>query len=169
MAGKPTRRINDKRAGIGAGIDMYGGPVIDPTKNVLDTLDAATSRLDDLRTVHVLRLQDAIAHVREMQMIQAQHQTEIGNLRAEHLKEMNAAATAALAASAAQAQTAIQALAQTSAVTATRVDERLGSVEKSLNIGAGKGEGFSSTGAIIFAVVMGVAAFGSLIFAVLKH
>jgi hypothetical protein len=168
MAANPQRRNNGK-SGRGAGVDYYGGPVIDPTKNVLDTLDAATSRLDDLRTVHVLRLQDAITHVREMQMMQASHQTEIGNLRAEHVREMNAAANAALEASAKQAQIAIQALATTTGIAATRVDERLGSVEKSLNIGAGKGEGFSVTGAIIFAVAMAMAAIGSLLFAVLKH
>lgn len=34
---------------IGEGIDRYGNPVIDPTKNVLDLVQAAIKRQDDLR------------------------------------------------------------------------------------------------------------------------
>jgi hypothetical protein len=37
------------RDGAGLGIDAAGGPVIDPTQNVLQLVDAAIGRQDDLR------------------------------------------------------------------------------------------------------------------------
>jgi signal transduction histidine kinase len=35
-------------SGTGLGVDMAGGPVVDPTKNVLELVGAAVQRLDDL-------------------------------------------------------------------------------------------------------------------------
>ena len=50
----------------GPGVDRYGQPVIDPTRNVLDLVSAAIQRQDDLRTV------------------EARHQRELVVLRAEY-------------------------------------------------------------------------------------
>jgi hypothetical protein len=57
----------------GPGVDAQGRPVIDPTQNVLDLVDAAIRRQDDLREV------------------EAQHIREILNLRAEYDRELREA------------------------------------------------------------------------------
>ena len=57
----------------GPGVDAAGNPVIDPTQNVLDLVDAAIRRQDDLREV------------------EAQHIREILNLRAEYDRELREA------------------------------------------------------------------------------
>jgi hypothetical protein len=54
-------------------VDASGNPVIDPTQNVLDLVDAAIRRQDDLREV------------------EAQHIREILNLRAEYDRELREA------------------------------------------------------------------------------
>ena len=49
----------------GPGVDQYGQPVVDPTKNVLDLVSAAIERQDDLRTLesqHLRELADLRAH-----------------------------------------------------------------------------------------------------------
>jgi hypothetical protein len=57
----------------GPGVDAQGRAVIDPTQNVLDLVDAAIRRQDDLREV------------------EAQHIREILNLRAEYDRELREA------------------------------------------------------------------------------
>jgi hypothetical protein len=42
----------------GLGVDRSGGPVVDPTKNVTNVLEAAVQRLDDLRAAEVRRVND---------------------------------------------------------------------------------------------------------------
>jgi len=42
----------------GLGVDAAGNPVIDPTKNVLDLVDASVKRLDDMLTASISRLDD---------------------------------------------------------------------------------------------------------------
>ncbi len=49
----------------GPGVDWYGAPVVDPTKNVLDLVAAAIARQDDLRDLearHLRELADLRAH-----------------------------------------------------------------------------------------------------------
>lgn len=60
----------------GAGVDSKGQPVLDPTKNVLDLVEAAIKRQDDLRQMEAL------------------HQREIGDLRHEYEAELRKAETA---------------------------------------------------------------------------
>ena len=54
----------------GPGIDAHGHRVIDPTKNVIDHVEAAVKRLDDLRLADKQRQDDlrdaADRHVREI-------------------------------------------------------------------------------------------------------
>jgi hypothetical protein len=66
------------------GVDYRGGPVIDPTANVIATLAAAVERLDDLR-----EQQDE--HLREIRNAEFNHVRELMNLRAEHEQELRAA------------------------------------------------------------------------------
>jgi hypothetical protein len=60
----------------GIGVDAFGGPVIDPTTNVLNLVDAAIRRQDDLREADNRRL------------------TEIAELRAEYDEKLRRAETA---------------------------------------------------------------------------
>jgi hypothetical protein len=58
----------------GPGVDAYGQPVVDPTQNVLDLVNAAMRRQDDLREM------------------QAKYDAQIGKMREVHSREMRAAA-----------------------------------------------------------------------------
>jgi uncharacterized protein YnzC (UPF0291/DUF896 family) len=63
----------------GLAVDASGGPVIDPTANVIALTTAANRRQDDLR-----ELMDRLNELR------IKSQTEMGELRAEHFKELSA-------------------------------------------------------------------------------
>jgi hypothetical protein len=54
----------------GPAVDRQGAPVIDPTKNVLDLVEAGNKRQDDLRNLET-------AHVREILQMRAEHFKEI--------------------------------------------------------------------------------------------
>jgi hypothetical protein len=60
----------------GPGVDAKGTPVIDPTQNVLDLVNAAIKRQDDLREA------------------ESRHMREITQLRAEYTAQLRAAETA---------------------------------------------------------------------------
>ena len=75
MAGPPPPRRN-RNARPGIGVDSSGGPVIDPTQNVLDLVDAAIRRQDDLRES------------------ESRHIREVARLRAEHAEDLRKAETA---------------------------------------------------------------------------
>jgi len=51
--------------GTGLPVDKFGGATVDPTKNVLDLVDAANKRQDDLRAADVKRLDTDIAAFKE--------------------------------------------------------------------------------------------------------
>jgi hypothetical protein len=61
---------------VGPSVDRYGVPVADPTANVLDLVNAAIRRQDDLRG------------------LEAQHLRELANLRAHYDERLRAAETA---------------------------------------------------------------------------
>lgn len=48
----------ESKHNTGLGVDASGGPVIDPTANVLSLVEAAVKRLDDLRAAEVVRQND---------------------------------------------------------------------------------------------------------------
>ena len=52
-----------QRSGIP--VDAFGGATIDPTKNVLDLVEAANKRQDDLRLELSQRLHDEISTLKE--------------------------------------------------------------------------------------------------------
>ena len=58
------------RRGPGPGVDAQGQPVIDPTQNVLDLVEAAIKRQDDLRDLEA-------GHVREIVALRASYDTEL--------------------------------------------------------------------------------------------
>lgn len=58
----------------GPGVDSSGSPVIDPTSNVLQLVEAATQRLDDLRSAESRRIDERMD-------FQGEHFREIGRIR----------------------------------------------------------------------------------------
>jgi hypothetical protein len=59
----------------GPAVDAGGQPVVDPTKNVLQLVEAAVARLNDLRTVEAAHLAEVLAlrdqHYRELREAEA--------------------------------------------------------------------------------------------------
>jgi hypothetical protein len=74
-------------ASPGPGVDRFGTPVVDPTQNVLDLVNAAIKRQDDLREMQA-RYVARIGEMRE------EHATYIAELRALYQKELREAETA---------------------------------------------------------------------------
>lgn len=93
---KPASR-RPERTAPGVGVDAGGGPLIDPTKNVLDLVAAMARRQDDLRDVG------------------ERHQREVSTLRADHTREMRQAEAERINAIRAVDVAAVQQAAQVSA------------------------------------------------------
>jgi hypothetical protein len=133
----------------GLAVDSRGGPVIDPTENVKSLMAASLEALAQLR-----------ASDKELHEIKATHLKEMADLRASHARELRANDTERYGAirqvditnanaASATTQTAIQALAKSTEDTRktladamanreARVDERLGSLERTVSLGEGK-------------------------------
>src|ERR1700733_9873187 len=65
-----SRDHEEQRQVSGLGVDSSGGPVIDPTRNVLDLVAAGNRRQDDLREMES-------KHVREIMAIRETHAVEV--------------------------------------------------------------------------------------------
>jgi hypothetical protein len=74
----------------GLGVDKFGGPVVDPTANVIALTEAANKRQDDLREAQDLLNAEKIRAIKEIVDLRAAHTQETSMLRAEHAKELNA-------------------------------------------------------------------------------
>jgi hypothetical protein len=119
-----------KRGGkAGMGVDALGGPVIDPTENVIALNEAANKRQDDLREAERRLTAAEQAHSRELAAVREEHQDALASIREQHSREMRnsesarvdanrATDLAAVGTAAAQALAAIQALAATATTTA---------------------------------------------------
>jgi len=98
----------------GPSTDRHNNPVIDPTENVLNLVQAAVERLDDLRNVQVKHMTDMAqlrdVHAREMREKEAQRIDAIravdvaASQQASKDAEVRASALAAQVAAAAEAQ-----------------------------------------------------------------
>jgi len=164
----------------GIGIDALGGPVIDPTKNVLDLVDAANRRQDDLREMHnryleaeFRRLEEQVKRVEETSELRAEFAREIGIVHQSHDREIHKMEQDKLAAfrasdemaritEANRSLAAIQVVERTLNSTATalasqnaennvEVNRRLAALEKSSYEGAGKGTGAKNT--VTYAII----------------
>jgi len=147
-------------AGEGLGVDVRGGPVIDPTENVLSLVAAANTRQDDLRAETNRRYDAEIRHLREMALLRAQHNERIGELESSRLNAIRQVDVLAVSTAADRAQAAIRVLEQTTNINAeklqgalnatattianqlttlvTQITERIAALEKSAYEGAGK-------------------------------
>jgi hypothetical protein len=84
---KRTRRDSPRQpTASGLAVDWQGGPVIDPTANVISLVDASILRLDDLRDAEALRvdmLRSATsAHAEAMRTLEARRVDEQAAIRA---------------------------------------------------------------------------------------
>jgi len=141
---------------------MSGGPepVIDPTKNVLDTLNAAVKRLDDLFTAHQHFTSNEAGHLKDLMELRAAHTKEMRELESSRLNAIRQVDVTAVKTEADRALAAIQTLAATTASnaenlrnalnttastiaaqtagTVSAMTERIAALEKSSYTGAGK-------------------------------
>lgn len=101
--------------GSGLGVDRFGGPVIDPTENVKALNTAEAKRQDDLRLAQQRFVDAQIAHVKELGQLRADHAKEVRNLETERLNSIRAVDVAGGEREAKRALDAVQALAATSA------------------------------------------------------
>lgn len=67
----------------GVGVDATGGPVVDPTKNVLDLVEAANRRQDDLRRAEA-------GHLRELMQRDREHEAELRRAEKDRLDAIRA-------------------------------------------------------------------------------
>lgn len=140
------------------------GPEVDPTKNVLDLVQAAVRRIDDLRLAENKRLEDLATsereHVRELLALRASHSRELTVAEANRIDairavDVNAVTVASeranqsaqvLAANVATSAETLRTLVSTSAMTLaqqltqtiTPITDRIALLEKAQYEGAGK-------------------------------
>lgn len=177
--------MNRSGLAVGAG----GGPVIDPTENVIALTDAANKRQDDLRALNNERinaeirvLQAKFDGLKDVIGVTAEHLKEIRRLETERVNAVRQVDVAAGNTAADRAQVAIQTLAASQAAAAetlramvtttastiatqtaenfSALGNRIAQLEKSSYEGAGKGTGAKNT---VTYVVIGVGLLVSLI------
>jgi rubrerythrin len=93
----------------------------DPTSNVLALVEAAVTRLDDLRETTNQRLDAEIGHVKELSDLRAAHASEIRALESERLDKIREVDMLARNTATDRASEAIAALAQTTAQNAENI------------------------------------------------
>jgi cobalamin biosynthesis Mg chelatase CobN len=98
-------------ANPGLGVDSEGNPVLDPTKNVLDLVEAAIKRQDDLREAES-------RHVREVASLRAEYQAELRQAETDRINAIRAVDVQAVQQAATVAETRATALANQVAASA---------------------------------------------------
>lgn len=117
-AGDAKKHNGSHPSGPGMATDASGGPVVDPTKNVMDLVEATNKRQDDLRMQEEKYIDAELRHVREQAELRAQYDKllrEIDTARQEKVREVDVLGART---EAERAQAAIKALAETSSTTA---------------------------------------------------
>jgi len=154
----PRRTI--LRSSVGLGVDAQGGPVIDPTENVISLSEAGNKRQDDLRDLTKELFDAKISHIAELYKVAALHQRELDHAESERLDSIRQVDREDVNKTAAQALNAIQTLATTTSTTAEtlrtqvattalasqnqlatitgEINKRLSALELSLSEGKGK-------------------------------
>src|ERR1039458_3280298 len=85
----------------GRPVDAQGLPATDPTKNVIDILDAAVDRQDDLRTAETRLLDAQIAHTNESARLRAEYDDKLRDAESKRIDAIRAVDVAAVASAAA--------------------------------------------------------------------
>jgi hypothetical protein len=139
----------------GLGVDSKGGAVIDPTANVLQLVEAAISRQDDLRDSFEKLVQAKLEHLKDVGNLRAEFSKEIRYLETERVnavrqvdvsavKTESERALIAIQTLAAQTATDAQAIAKQTAEDRRQLMEQIAALQKSSYEGAGKGSGLNA-------------------------
>ena len=75
----------------GPSVDRAGSPVIDPTENVKDIINAAVQRLDDLRTESIDTRDREITHVKDLMGLRASYTEKLLDQQAENIERLQIA------------------------------------------------------------------------------
>jgi hypothetical protein len=146
----------------GLGVDAAGGPVVDPTENVIALTKAESARQDDLRKAERRFVMAHLRHVEKFARLRADHQSKQAKAESERIDSIRQTDLQATATTNATAQTAIQTLEnrrQTDAETlrtlvnttaaslatanntgAAEINKRISAVELALSEGKGKSQ-----------------------------
>ena len=90
MAPKSTPTRPRRASGsTGLGVDASGGPVIDPTENVLAVIESAVKRQDDLREAEMRR-------VNQIEALRAEYQEKLALAEAKRIDAIRAVDVAAV-------------------------------------------------------------------------
>lgn len=73
----------------GIPIDASGGPTVDPTRNVLDLVGAAITRVDDLMDAHYELMESWNRRQDDLRNMEMASLREMAALRAQHAKELS--------------------------------------------------------------------------------
>lgn len=144
----------------GLAVDAAGGPVVDPTENVIALTKAEARRQDDLRNATNELAKARLDSLKEIGELRAFHAKEIRELESDRLDKIRQVDVLAGSTASDQAQDAIKTLAATTAANAetlrslvastaasiatqttsamTAVNDRITALEKSVNTGAGR-------------------------------
>lgn len=136
-------------SGVGQGIDIYGGPVVDPTSNVFKFVEMAVRRLDDLRVAHEKMIDHDMGHRAEITNLYAMFAKEVRQVDVLAVKteaERVLVAVQTLAAQTAtdreklrtDVATTAQAIAKQTADDRAQIIEQIAALQKSSYEGAGK-------------------------------
>lgn len=68
--------------------DRSGGPVVDPTANVIALIEAATARQDDLREETTKRIDAGLIHQQELAKVRDECARDMADIRERHSKEI---------------------------------------------------------------------------------
>jgi hypothetical protein len=115
----------------GKGVDSKGNPVVDPTKNVLDLVDASVRRIDDLANLRAI-------HTKEIADIRDRHYRELSTKEASRLDSIQKAALDAIQANAKQVTDLAASIASSTATTFEAMAKRIAALELSSAEGIGK-------------------------------
>jgi hypothetical protein len=117
MATRQTRRSSGE-VGAGLGVDASGGPVVDPTENVLALVDVEKQHQSAMLVEIGKRYDAEITHLKDIGAMRAAHATEIRQMETERLDSIRQVDVLARNTAADRAADAIQALAATTATNA---------------------------------------------------
>lgn len=142
-------RAPDVTSNPGLAVDAGGNPVIDPTKNVLDLVDASERRIDDLMAAAEKLSAVKHQHSRDLIELNAQHARELREAetkRLDAIRAVDTAAAAALANQVASSASTLRELVATTAEAAARaaagvynpLADRVAQLERTSYEGSGK-------------------------------
>jgi len=128
----PEKRRRSRIGHLGLGVDAEGGPVIDPTENVIALTDAANKRQDDLRDLNNKLLEAESRHLREMATLRDGHNKEIRAAETDRLNSIRKVDVDAVTTAAERSMAAIQTLAATTEANARNISSALTSTAQTI-------------------------------------